>query len=150
MLTYSDEAHRLHQYKNISYMGAFKKNCEMLGLTTEADELDWILQQAETCVLFYDGMQVVGPSGIEAERFNKKMEQPFRNRMTCYYTLVTQMRVKGGNDYIDFVKSILEGNCKGSYLSHAYDFKLYTDFSKFEEDMYEKEMEYGLSRMLAG
>ena len=34
-----DEAHRLHQYKNISYMGAFKKNCEKIGLTIESDEL---------------------------------------------------------------------------------------------------------------
>ena len=38
-----DEAHRLHRYKNISYMGTFKKNCEKIGLTTEADELDWLL-----------------------------------------------------------------------------------------------------------
>ena len=39
-----DEAHRLHQYKNISYRGAFKKSCERLGMTTDADELDWILE----------------------------------------------------------------------------------------------------------
>ena len=63
-----DEAHRLHQYKNISYMGTFKANCEKLGLTTEADELDWILMQSKQAVLFYDSMQVVGPSGIDFER----------------------------------------------------------------------------------
>lgn len=33
-----DEAHRLHQYKNISYRGAFKKSCERLGMTTDADD----------------------------------------------------------------------------------------------------------------
>ncbi len=54
-----DEAHRLHQYKNISYMGTFKANFEKLGLTTEADELDWILMQSKQAVLFYDSMQVV-------------------------------------------------------------------------------------------
>ena len=59
-----DEAHRLHQYKNISYMGTFKRNCEKLGLTTESDELDWILKQSDCTVLFYDAMQVVGPSGM--------------------------------------------------------------------------------------
>ena len=69
-----DEAHRLHQYKNISYMGPFKRNCEKLGLTTESDELDWILKQSECVVLFYDAMQVVGPSGIDFERFDRKME----------------------------------------------------------------------------
>ena len=31
-----------------------------------------------------------------------------------------------------------------------YDFKMYTDFSKFEKDMYTKESKYGLTRMIAG
>ena len=43
-------------------MGSFKKNCEKLGLTTEADELDWIIKQSDCTILFYDAMQVVGPS----------------------------------------------------------------------------------------
>jgi len=38
--------------------------------TTEADELDWILMQSKQAVLFYDSMQVVGPSGIDFERFD--------------------------------------------------------------------------------
>jgi len=145
-----DEAHRLHQYKNISYMGTFKLNCEKLGLTTEADELDWILMQSDKAVLFYDSMQVVGPSGIDFARFDKKMEESFQNRMVAYFTLHTQMRVQGGNDYIKHVKEILTGECHSKYLSEKYDFKLYTNFSKFEKDMYSKESEAGLSRMLAG
>lgn len=72
-----DEAHKLHQYKNISYMGAFKANCEKIGLTTESDELDWILKQSDCAVLFYDSMQVVGPSGINFERFDKKWKMHF-------------------------------------------------------------------------
>ena len=59
-----DEAHRLHQYKNISYRGAFKKSCERQVMTTDADELDWMLEQSECAVLFYDYNQVVVPSGI--------------------------------------------------------------------------------------
>lgn len=73
-----DEAHRLHQYRNISYMGSFKQNCERLGFTTDADELDWVLKQSKCAVLFYDRMQVVGPSGINFERFNKKWENHFK------------------------------------------------------------------------
>lgn len=145
-----DEAHRLHKYKNISYMGTFKKNCEQLGLTTESDELDWVLKQSKISVLFYDNNQVVGPSGIEFERFDKKMEDAFARRTISYFTLLTQMRVKGGNDYIDFVTDLLKGACKGKFESENYDFKLYTDFSKFEKDMYTKEKESTLSRMVAG
>ncbi len=144
-----DEAHRLHQYKNISYMGTFKENCENIGLTTDSDELDWIVKQSEVSVLFYDGMQVVGPSGINVERFAKKAES-FDKRMTMYFNLLTQMRVKGGNDYISFVEQILNCNCTGIYSSPDYDFKLYTDFSKFENDMYEKEKDCGLVRMISG
>ena len=104
-----DEAHRLHRYKNISYMGTFKSNCEKLGLTTEADELDWVLKQSDCAVLFYDSMQVVGPSGIDFERFDKKMEDAFQRRMIACFNLLTQMRVQGGNDYIDFIKHALAG-----------------------------------------
>lgn len=145
-----DEAHRLHQYKNISYMGSFKKNCEKLGLTTDADELDWILKQSDCAVLFYDAMQVVGPSGIDFDRFDKKMEEVMKNRAITYYTLFTQMRVRGENDYIDFVKMILDGKCKEKFVSDRYDLKLYDDFGKFEKDMYSKETKEGLTRMIAG
>ena len=123
-----DEAHKLHQYKNISYMGAFKANCEKIGLTTESDELDWILKQSDCAVLFYDSMQVVGPSGINFERFDKKMENAFHNRMIAYFNLLTQMRVQGGNEYIDFVKRMLTGTCIEKYETDQYDFKLYFDF----------------------
>lgn len=145
-----DEAHRLHQYKNISYMGTFKTNCEKLGLTTESDELDWILKQSDCVIMFYDSMQVVGPSGIDFERFDRKMEASFKRRTIAYFTLMTQMRVQGGNDYIDFVKSLFSGSACSKYKSDKYGFKLYRDFSRFEKDMYKKESETGLTRMLAG
>ncbi|WP_090167690.1 DUF2075 domain-containing protein [Pseudobutyrivibrio sp. 49] len=145
-----DEAHRLHQYKNISYMGAFKKNCEKLGLSTESDELDWILKQSDCSVLFYDSMQVVGPSGIDIERFDQKMDNTVPKRLIAYYTLFTQMRVQGGNDYIEFVKQLLNGSCSRKYHSEKYELKMYMSFSEFEKDMYLKENHYSLTRMIAG
>ena len=60
------------------------------------------------------------------------------------------MRVQGGNDYIDFVTSILGGTCSRKYVSENYSVKLFSDFSRFERKMYEKEAETGLSRMIAG
>lgn len=95
-------------------------------------------------------MQVVGPSRIDFERFYKKMEDAFNNKMIAYFTLLTQMRVQGGNDYIAQVKSLFTGKCEEVFSSEKYDFKLYIDFLKFKKSMYEKERECGLSRMLAG
>ena len=70
-------------------MGSFKKNCEKLGLTTEADELDWIIKQSDCTILFYDAMQVIGPSGIDYQRFDQKMQNSLEQRMTSYFTLLT-------------------------------------------------------------
>ena len=145
-----DEVHRLHQYKNISYMGTFKANCEKLGLTTENDELDWILHQCDCPVLFYDKLQVVGPSGIDIDRFNKKMEMDGVNRPTRYFSLLTQMRVKGGNDYIELVTDLLNGVAATRVNFDDYEFKVVSDFKAFNELLYEREKEFGLSRMAAG
>lgn len=145
-----DEAHRLHQYKNISYMGAFKASCERIGLTTESDELDWILHQCKCPVLFYDEMQVVGPSGIDVKRFRKKMKLEQAKRMITYYNLLTQMRVKGGEDYMAYVKEILSGKVKERKSFSNYELKLMTSFGKFNHLMYQKEQEVQLVRMAAG
>lgn len=145
-----DEAHRLHQYKNISYMGTFKSNCEKLGLSTEHDELDWVLHQSECSILFYDKDQVVGPSGIDIERFVKKFDLNDKRHLVKYFTLLSQMRVLGGNDYIDLVKNILSGKASGRQSIENYDLRLINDFKRFNELLYEKENEYSLCRMAAG
>ena len=147
-----DEAHRLHQYKNISYMGAFKQSCERIGLTTEADELDWILQQCNCAILFYDQDQVVGPSGIDAQRFNEKLEvlTAQQKRLITYYELLTQMRVRGGNGYIDFIHEILSGKAGTKRSFDHYEFKVISSFRQFDQMHYDKEEQYGLTRMAAG
>lgn len=144
-----DEAHRLHQYKNISYRGAFKRSCERIGLTTESDELDWIMKQCECPILFYDKMQVVGPSGISVERFSTKMEND-KNRLAKYYKLLTQMRVKGGNDYIGYIDKILKCENQEKRVFSNYEFAMFKNFKAFERMMYKKEAEEGLTRMIAG
>lgn len=146
-----DEAHRLHQYKNISYMGAFKNTCERLGMTTEADELDWILHQSKCTVLFYDRDQVVGPSGIDVHRLQDKIRRMNQERrLVSYYELLTQMRVRGGNSYIDFVKEILSGKAKEKKTFDQYEFQVITGFAAFDQLHYQKDAECELTRMAAG
>ena len=145
-----DEAHRLHQYKNIVNRASFKANCKALGLTTESDELDWIMQQCDCPILFYDKMQVVGPSGINIERFDEKMKLEQNRRLVTYYSLLTQMRVNGGNDYINLVNSILSGKCNQQACLENYDFKVMSDFNRFNNLQQKLEDEFTLSRMIAG
>ena len=60
------------------------------------------------------------------------------------------MRVKGGNDYIDYVKELLSGDVREKKSFENYELKLMTDFKKFNELMYQKEKEVQLVRMAAG
>ncbi len=150
MLTYADEAHRLHQYKNISYRGQYKESCARIGLTTESDELDWILHQCKCSILFYDEMQVVGPSGIDVKRFQRKMQKERSKHFLKYFNLATQMRVRGGNDYISYVRELLAGTVKEKKEFLNYDLKIVTDFKEFNQLMYQKEKEVQLVRMAAG
>lgn len=145
-----DEAHRLHQRKNISYMGAFDASTKRLGLPKESDELDWILEQCKCPVLFYDRNQVVGPSGISVELVEEKMNKKFSDRMVAYFTLATQMRVRGGNDYIEYISNLLNDiDCDKQKFAN-YELKIVEHFDRFNEMMYEKEESDGLSRMIAG
>ena len=131
-------------------MKPFRESCERIGLTTESDELDWILRQCRCAVLFYDAMQVVGPSGIGVQRFENKLQIEQSKRMLTYYNLFTQMRVRGGNDYIAYVRQLLSGQAGEKKTFDGYELKLMTDFRKFNDLMYRKEEEVGLTRMAAG
>lgn len=144
-----DEAHRLHQRKNIPYQRAFDDAAKRLGLPETCDELDWILHQCKCPVLFYDKNQVVGPSGISIELIDEKLKQGFMNRMTSY-TLSTQMRVKGGVDYIGYVRKLLDGSLKAKKTFEDYEFTLIRRFELFHAMLYKREQEHGLCRMIAG
>lgn len=145
-----DEAHRLHRRKNITNYRAHDDNNKRLGLDKDATELDWILQQVKCPILFFDYDQVVGPSGIDKEILSERLNAKFNQRMVTYYTLMTQMRVKGGNDYIEYVKNLLNNKVKEKKTFGTYTFAMVNDFSRFEQILQEKEREYQLARMVAG
>src|SRR5690606_15208296 len=97
-----DEAHRLRQYKNISWMGAFRQNNKKLGLSDEGNELDWIMANSRNQIFFYDAAQSVKPSDIAEKKFNYLLD----DKNTLKLELSSQMRVQGGNNYIQFVDEL--------------------------------------------
>ena len=74
------------------------------------------------------------------------MRREQSKRILSYYNLLTQMRVKGGNDYITYVKDLLKGCVKEKKTFVDYELKLVTDFEKFNNLMYRKEKEVQLVR----
>ena len=137
-----DEAHRLRQRKNIPNFGMFDQTNKGLGLGNEGTELDWIQKSAKKVVLFYDEKQSVRPSDVSAEKI--KQTEPIE------FELSAQMRVKGGEEYIHFIDSLLEVTDVQKTSFVEYDFRMYDDIKKMVQDIKKREKEHQLSRMVAG
>lgn len=143
-----DEAHRLRKYKNISWMGAFKKNNKKLGLDDNGTELDWIMANSKNQVFFYDSNQSVKPSDVDSEKFTKLLSDKNSLRLE----LKSQMRVKGGKNYIQFVDDLLKINLpiKSKYQEKNYELLFFDNFNDLYFELSKKEDEFGLCRMIAG
>lgn len=143
-----DEAHRLRQYKNIGWMGVFKKNNQKLGLDNTGTELDWIIANSKNQIFFYDSAQSVKPSDIPSSHFNKL----FGENNTIEIELQSQMRSKGGNDFITFVDDLLniKRENKIFYTPEKYDLVVFDSLRDMYDQLAIKEEKYGLCRLVAG
>lgn len=146
-----DEAHRLRQRVNLgAYYKSFDVASEKLGLDKMVhNELDWILQQADRAVFFYDANQSIKPSDVAEEAFIKLFNSPD----TRVQKLQSQFRVRGGNDYVDFIDRLLNSRLvvgTKKFNHKEYDFKLFTSLSQMVKAVKKHNDEEGLSRMVAG
>lgn len=144
-----DESHRLRQYKNISWRGAFKNNNKKLGLGDTGTELDWILANSKNQIFFYDEMQSVKPSDVDETQFSSLLS----NEKTIKLELNSQMRVRGddSNNYISFVDELLHSKSKDKIFSpRGYELFVFDSFKEMYSLLSEKEKIHGLCRMIAG
>ena len=149
-----DEAHRLNQY-SAQAMGTQTKEFREITqrLFGEMDptinQLDWIRAKAKHAVLLLDTAQSVRPSDIEPEVFDTIVSAARTDRR--HYPLMSQMRVAGGNDYIDFVRRFLSDEQPTEVPDFGeYDFRIFDDFPAMVEAIQQRESEEGLSRLVAG
>ncbi len=142
-----DEAHRLRQFRNISWMGEFRKKNVLLGLGDDGNELDWIIANSKNQIFFYDSAQSVKPSDIDEYKFIKVLNK----QNTLKLSLNSQMRAKGGNDYITFIDDLL--NCKATKkpdLSTDFELAYFDSLITLHDKLKIKEKENGLCRLVAG
>lgn len=137
-----DEAHRLRRRVNITNYRSFDQMNAKFGLGNEGTELDWVLKSAKRVILFFDEKQSVRPSDIPAEKIKKAAATRFQ--------LEAQIRVKGGEEYIDFIDGMLEGAPEKLPHFSEYDFKVFDDIDEMVTAIKSKEKEHGLCRMVAG
>jgi len=145
-----DEAHRLRKRKNITNFKSFDDANAILGFDKETGtELDWILKQSKNQIFFYDAHQSIKPSDIDQSKF----ESVKSSKDTFSLKLVSQLRVKGGIDYVSYIDNLLHCRLEKSdvkFKSDCYDFKLYESLKELYSDLENKEREFGLCRLLSG
>lgn len=144
-----DEAHRLKRRFGITNYRSHDANNKSIGMGNEGTELDWILKSSKHQILFYDQAQSIRPSDIQKEMFLgiKSLKETKKIKLT------SQLRAKGGVDYIDFVDRLLNVNIDSSYekfISDDYDLKMFTYLPDMISELKENERKFGLSRMMAG
>lgn len=141
-----DEAHRLAQRKNIPNYGSFDATNRLLGLGNEGTQLDWIIRSSKHQIFFYDESQSIKPSDIPKEKF-----QELKRHSAKPIKLTSQMRVSAGSDYINFVDRLLKcQSLEGLSVPEDYDFRFFTSFQDFHNEIISKENSFGLSRLIAG
>lgn len=143
-----DEAHRLRQYKNIGWRGAFKKNNRKLGLDDTGNELDWIIANSKNQIFFYDSAQSVKPSDIDEEKFHILLN----DHNTLNLELISQMRVQGGNNYIKFVDELLrvKRDIRNTYSAKDYELLVFDSLVDLYNELGKREKINGLCRLVAG
>lgn len=143
-----DEAHRLRRRKNLTQYGTFDENNRKMNLGNSGTELDWILLKSKYQIFFYDEGQSIKPTDVRKEDFNKLM---FRKNYHVY-SLNTQLRcLLGGNEYIDYVKSIFSNEPPKKKIEFKkYDLKIFDNVNDMVEEIKSKDKEFGLCRNIAG
>lgn len=140
-----DEAHRLQRRKDLVNYGAYDAVCDSLGLTHDATQLDWITaRKRPLTVIFYDAKQRVKNTDMLEDSFNY-----FINGAEVT-NLSTQLRIQGGNEYIQFINDLLN-NKKATYESDKYDLFVFDDYGEMEQAIKsQNKKNKGLCRIVAG
>jgi DUF2075 family protein len=146
-----DESHRLRRRINLgAYYGAFDIACEKLHLDkNKCSELNWIIKQSEKAILFYDENQSIKPSDAKKEDFDELKSQP----NTKVEFLKSQFRVKGGNDYVQYIDQLLNCNLtndKAFFNNKEYEFLLFESIESLVTEIKARNEEDGLCRLIAG
>lgn len=148
-----DEAHRLGRRanqpsaaQNIKYR---KINEKLFGKDSlETTQLEWIKAKSRHQVLLLDVAQSIKPADLPNLVTTEIINEA--KGADCHFHLRSQMRVEGGNDYIEFVANLLSNSPVKPQGFGSYEFKFCDSFSELKQLVEAREQKFGLSRMLAG
>ena len=148
-----DEAHRLGQRSNQPSAALNSKftNINLAIFGEDRDEitqLDWIRAQSRHQIYLIDSAQSVKPADVP-KRVLDELSAAAQEEASFFH-LASQMRINGGNDYVDYVAKLLSGEEVQQKNFGTYDFRFFTSAHEMREEILKRDSEHGLSRLLAG
>lgn len=148
-----DESHRLNQRANQPSGPQNKKFREINEKLFGSDalsytQLDWIRAKSTHQILLVDSEQSVRPADLPEEVLFSLIE---KSRLDArYYRLFSQMRVRGGADYVDYVRSVFSSIPQKPTRFGDYDLRFFEDIGSLHDAILERESESQLARLVAG
>jgi uncharacterized protein len=150
-----DEAHRLNQRANQS-SGIQNRRFIDINVSLFGDDdlsktqLDWILAKSANQILMLDSEQTVRPADLPVET-TRRLSHAARASHR-YYPLTSQLRVKGGQDYITFARELVRGEVRADTARDfgSYDLRLFDSAAGLRSEIRARDSERGLARVVAG
>ena len=148
-----DEAHRLGQRSNQPSAAQNKKftenNVALFGDDeSQWTQLDWVTAASRHQLLLIDAAQSVKPGDLPFAKVEGLLADA-RAKKSLFH-LASQMRVSGGNDYIDFVRKLMNLERVPAHGFGDYEFRFFDSFTEMRDAILSKDAEFGLSRLVAG
>jgi len=122
---------------------------------TSKTQLDWIRARSRHQIVMVDPEQSVRPADLPPELLRSLGDDAKGDGR--HYPLVSQMRVKAGDDYIGWVRRILrpgppdaDAPPPAPRTFEGYDLRLFDDLGEMHDAIRERDAEHGLARLVAG
>ncbi|MFJ6169514.1 DNA/RNA helicase domain-containing protein [Curtobacterium sp. NPDC092190] len=148
-----DESHRLNHRANQA-SGMQNKNFGEINrklFGEDADHLtqaDWIRRQSRHQIFLIDSDQSVRPADLPQS--TQRALIAGAREADRHYRLFTQMRVRGGSDYVSFVRGLLRGEQRERADFGDYELRFFDDLGEMHEAIRARDAEVGLARLVAG
>lgn len=148
-----DETHRLTQRANQPSGPQNARFTEINESLFGSDDitktqLDWIMRMSDNQLFLVDSAQSVRPADLPEQEL-KRLIRTAKNAHR-FYPLVSQMRVQGGSDYIDYVRAMLSPHPPTPTTFESYDLRFFDDIRSMHDAVQARDAETGLSRLVAG
>ena len=150
-----DETHRLNRRAN-QPTGVLNKafgdiNRTLFGADDPTfTQLDWITAQSANQIFLLDEAQSVRPADLPMSRLRTLVGDARAEHR--HYVLASQMRVRAGTDYVDFLRAVLAPVPQPVERPDfgEYDLQFFDDLGAMQSAIRERDQEHGLARLVAG